>query len=119
MIQHKYGEFSDMQFSEAKQYLRKRIFFLLLVAEDLETREKFPDVDLQLAHTSVLYKISGLNDLLFQPAEVVSALSLLEEADKLIKGKFDFATYRKLILEAGAEIDKICASPRKEADTNA
>ena len=44
MYNHKYGEFADMQISEIKEILRKRIFFLLLVAEDLETKEKFPEV---------------------------------------------------------------------------
>ena len=115
MYQHKYGEFADMQISEAKEYIRKRIFFLLLVAEDLETREKFPDVDLSQAHESVMWRVSGLNELLLEPPCLVHALSLLEEAkNNLIKDEFDFKKYRKLILDAGAEISKIAESPNSK-----
>lgn len=111
MIKHKYGEFADRQISETKAFIRKRIFFLLLVAEDLENQIKFPGVNLEEAHTGVMWRISGLNDLLGQPQEIVNVLSLLEEAKNEIKGEFDsefnFPKYRKLILDAGAEVSKI------------
>lgn len=107
MISHKYGEFADMQISEIKQILRKRIFFLLLVAEDMETKTKFPEVNLEQANTTLLWRISGLNDLLGNPTELVTVLSLLEEAKNSITEDFDFGKYRKLILDAGAEIMKI------------
>lgn len=107
MIRHKYGEFADMQISEIKQVLRKRIFFLLLVAEDLKTKENFPEVDLEQANTTLLWRIAGLNNLLGQPTELVTVLSLLEEALQTIKTDFDFIKYRKLILDAGAEVMKI------------
>lgn len=110
MISHKYGEFSDLQISEMKQVLRKRIFFLLLVAEDLETKEKFPEVNLEQANTTLLWRIAGLNELLGEPTELVTVLSLLEEALNTIKTNFDFVKYRKLILDAGAEIMKIPSS---------
>ena len=110
MISHKYGEFSDLQISEIKQVLRKRIFFLLLVAEDLETKEKFPEVNLEQANTTLLWRIAGLNELLGEPTELVTVLSLLEEALNTIKTNFDFVKYRKLILDAGAEIMKIPSS---------
>lgn len=119
MVSHKYGEFADMQISDAKKYIRKRIFFLLLVAEDLDKREKFPDVDLLEAHNSTMSRISGFNSLLMCPPELVWVLSLLEEAKKLITDKFNFGRYRKLVLDAGAEVDKICEAPVKEVDTNA
>lgn len=107
MYPHKYGEFADMQISEIKEILRKRIFFLLLVAEDLETKTKFPKVNLEQANTTLLWRISGLNDLLGEPPELVTVLSLLEEAKNSITENFDFAKYRKLILDAGAEVMKI------------
>lgn len=113
MVAHKYGEFADMQFADAKAYIRKRIFFLLLVAEDLETRAKYPDIDLATAHESVMWKLSGLNELLGEPHELVTILSLLEKAKEIIKDKFDFKVYRKLILEAGAEVEKICATSKE------
>lgn len=107
MIKHKYGEFADRQISETKAFIRKRIFFLLLVAEDLENQTKFPGVNLEEAHTGVMWRISGLNDLLGQPQEIVNVLSLLEEAKNEIKEEFNFPKYRKLILDAGAEVSKI------------
>lgn len=107
MIPHKYGEFADMQIADIKQILRKRIFFLLVVAED---NSKFPDVNLPLAHTTLMWKISGLNELLGNPTELVTVLSLLEEALTNLKTDFEFAKYRKLILDAGAEVLKIAPS---------
>lgn len=107
MYTHKYGEFADMQISEIKEILRKRIFFLLLVAEDLEAKTKFPEVDLEQANTTLLWRISGLNELLGNPTELVTVLSLLEEAKNTITPNFNFSKYRKLILDAGAEVMKI------------
>lgn len=112
MVNHKYGEFADKQISEIKQILRKRIFFLLVVAED---NTKFPDVNLPLAHTTLMWKISGLNELLGEPVELVTVLSLLEEALNNLKTDFDFAKYRKLILDAGAEVLKIPSSSEEVA----
>lgn len=106
MVEHKYGEFADMQLDEIKRTLRKRIFFLLLVAED-ETKERFPDINLEQANTTLLWRISGLNELLGEPPELVTVLSLLEEARTTIKPDFDFAKYRKLVLDAGNEIMQI------------
>ena len=114
MYPHKYGKFTDMQISEIKEILRKRIFFLLLVAEDLEAKNKFPEVDLEQANTTLLWRISGLNELLGEPIELVTVLSLLEEAKNTIKPDFDFAKYRKLILDAGAEVMKIADTPREK-----
>ena len=114
MYPHKYGKFTDMQISEIKEILRKRIFFLLLVAEDLEAKVKFPEVDLEQANTTLLWRISGLNELLGEPIELVTVLSLLEEAKNTIKPDFDFAKYRKLILDAGAEVMKIADTPKEK-----
>ena len=106
-IPHKYGEFSQTQIAETKEILRKRIFFLLLVAEDLETKEKFPDIDLETAHTTLLWQIDGFSKLLNEPQEIVTVLSLLEEAKNIIKSDFDLKIYRKLILDAGAKVQQI------------
>ena len=104
MVQYKYGEFAEMQVSDMVQLIRKRIFFLLLVAE---SPGKFPDINLEKAHTSLMWKLSGFNELLGQPSEIVTTMSLLEEALNNLKTNFDFVKYRKLILDAGAEVSKI------------
>ena len=106
-MQHKYGEFSGNQISLTKQRLRREIFFLLLCV-DPETKDDYQDVDVNTAIRGVLYKLGGLNSVLFEPPALVLAISLLEEA--LIqygKSDFDFFVYRKLILDAGAQILKI------------
>lgn len=110
MVNHKYGDFADMQVADIIQILRKRIFWLLLYAEDRDTGKNFPGVDLEKANTSLLWRIAGLNKLLGEPPELVTVLSLLEEALDNIKTDFNFAKYRKLILDAGAEIVKIAPS---------
>ena len=115
MYPFKYGEFAELQIHEIKEILRKRIFFLLLVAEDIEAKEKFPEVDLMQANTTLLWRISGLNELLGEPTELVTVLSLLEEAKTTIKPDFDFVKYRKLILDAGAEIMKIADTSDQSA----
>ena len=118
MYQHKYGEFADKQIDEIKEILRHRIFFLLLVAEDEAKNNKveYPHIDLIKANTSLLWRISGLNELLGNPIELVTVLSLLEEAKNTIKGdNFNFKKYRKLILDAGEEIMKIASSNNESA----
>lgn len=117
MFSHKYGEFADMQISEIKEVLRKRIFFLLLVAEDEIKKNKmdFPEIDLMQANTTLLWRISGLNELLGNPTELVTVLSLLEEAKNTITEDFDFSKYRKLILDAGAEVMKIADTPKDQS----
>ena len=118
MYQHKYGEFADKQIDEIKEILRHRIFFLLLVAEDEAKNNKveYPHIDLMKANTSLLWRISGLNELLGNPIELVTVLGLLEEAKNTIKGdNFNFKKYRKLILDAGEEIMKIASSNSESA----
>lgn len=110
MVNYKYGDFADMQVADIIQILRKRIFWLLLYAEDRDAGKNFPGVDLEKANTSLLWRIAGLNKLLGEPPELVTVLSLLEEALDNIKTDFNFAKYRKLILDAGAEIVKIVPS---------
>ena len=118
MYHYKYGDFADMQISEIVQILRKRIFWLLLYAEDRETGEKFPGINLEKANTSLLWRIAGLNKLLGEPPELVTVLSLLEEALSIVKTDFDFAKYRKLILDAGAEIIKIAPFSGDEIESS-
>ena len=56
----------------------------------------------------LLYKLGGLNSVLYEPPELVTVISLLEAA-RIEYGKenFNFKIYRKLVLDSGAEILKI------------
>ena len=107
MWQHKYGEFNTNQIEETKKYMRKQIYFLLLYV-DPNTKDEYPDVNVESAFNNVLTKLSGLNELLFYPTELVVVLSLLEQALAEFKNpNFSFGIYRKLILDAGNEVLKI------------
>ena len=107
MWKHKYGEFDPTQVEDAKKYIRKQIYFLLLYV-DPNTKDEYPNVNVESAFNNILTKISGMNELLFYPAEIVVVLSLLEQALTEFKNPdFSFSVYRKLILDAGNEVLKI------------
>ena len=113
-MKHKYGEFSFEQFEDAKEYVRKQIFFLLLIV-DPNTKDSFKYVNQDEAFHEIMNKLSGMNHLLGEPTELVMVLSLLEEAYwELQNPDFEFKRYRKLILDAGSEVLKI-----KEGGDNA
>lgn len=106
-ITHKYGAFKDTQMAFSKRKLRKSIFFLLLCV-DPKTKDEYKDIDINQTIDNVLHRINGLNKVLFYPQEIVTIVSLLQEAkDEFNKPEFDFMLYRKLILDAGAEVLKI------------
>ena len=107
MIRYKYGRFTREQIDEEKKSLRKKIFYLLLCV-DPNTKQDVGEVDVDRMFNGILYRIEGLNIALFYPPEIVGVISLLLRA----KEEYDtpgteFAVYRKLILDAGAEILKI------------
>lgn len=104
---YKYGEFANNQISETKEYMRKRIFFLLLICDPLKKQE-YENVNVLEAFDNELRKLAGLNSILFEPPELVRIISLLEAA--LIEYKcteFNWSKYRKLVLDAGNEVLKI------------
>ena len=107
MVKHKYGSFKTKQVREVKETMKKQIFFLLLLA-DPATKGQYPEVDIKRAFDNFLYKINGFNSLLSYPAEIVEIFSILECArEELDKPDFDFQKYRKLVLDAGAQVSKI------------
>lgn len=106
-VKTKYGSFTPNQIRESKETIRKQIFFLLLLA-DPKTKDQYPDVNICLAFDNLMYKIDGFNSLFGYPTEVVEIMSILEEARKeLDESQFNFEKYRKLILDAGAQVSEI------------
>ncbi len=106
-MKHLYGEFSENQIVETKKSLRSSIFFLLLCA-DPETAYLHKDVDISKAFDNLLYKIDGLNSLLCYQQIIVDIMSLLKEAQNIYNSPdYDFQVYRKLVLDAGAEVLKL------------
>lgn len=103
----KYGNFSQTQISAAKESMRKQIYFLLLIV-DPRTCNDYSNVDVNVAFDTTLRKFGGLNSVLNESPELVWIISLLEAA--LIEyhsDNFNYATYRKLVLDAGNEVLKI------------
>ena len=106
-MRYKYGEFTSEQIRQTKIYLRKQIYFLLLMV-DPKTRDTCPNTDVDAAFDSLLGKVDGINEILFAPPEMVRVIGLLEEALKEYhKENFSFGRYRKHVLDAGAEVLKI------------
>lgn len=106
-MKHKYGEFTNSQIAETKKMLRKQIYFLLLIV-DPSTRGEYENINVEEAITGIMYKIAGLNDLLLNPPELVLVLSLIQSAlTEYLSPEFEYKTYRKLILDAGARILEI------------
>lgn len=103
----KYGYFSQTQISAAKESMRKQIYFLLLIV-DPRTRNDYSNVNIDVAFDTTLRKFGGFNSVLNESPELVWVISLLEAA--LIEyhsDSFNYATYRKLVLDAGNEVLKI------------
>lgn len=100
----KYGEFTPEQIHKTKLLIQKSIFFLLLYVDPNE-REKYKDIDVVGAFGTLQRKISGFNSVLLEPPEVVMTISILEAALQEYQSEcFNWKIYRKLILDAGAEI---------------
>lgn len=105
-MKYKYGNFSPLQFEKYKNKIRKDIFFLLLSADKKVAPIRTVDVD--SAITNLMYQLDGLNQILCYQPEVVRIITLLEEAKSIYGNEpFDFPMFRKLILDAGAEVLKI------------
>lgn len=104
---HLYGRFSENQIEQTKKNLRGSIFFLLLCVDE-KTSWEYQDVDVNKSFNGLLLKLGGMNELLLEPPEIVTTMSLLQAAlIEYNKPEFNFSTYRKLILDAGAEINKL------------
>ena len=98
---HLYGNFTKTQMKEQKKSLHNSIHWLLIYKE-----EEYEYLDAYFE--SLLLRIGGLNDILFEPPELVTLLSLLHAARKEANDdKFEFKRYRKLILDSHSLIDKI------------
>ena len=106
-MKHLYGEFTQNQIAQTKKSLRGSIFFLLLCVDN-KTSHEYKEVDVNKCFKGLLLKLGGLNELLMNQPELVMVLSLLQAAmNEYNNPEFEFKTYRKLILDAGAEVEKL------------
>ena len=102
-----YGHFDDKQFEDYKVKLHKDLFWLLLY-KDPKTKDEF-NVDFDKYFINLMLRIDGLNEILSYPVEIITIMSLLQAAwDEAHQDEdFDYQSYRKLILDAYHEVDKI------------
>ena len=101
-MQYKYGTLPTNQIHTEKEHLKKAIFILLPYKEtEYELLDKYFD--------SLLFRISGLNELFMHQPEIIKLMSLLEAA----RYETSFTKYRKAILDATALVDSI-----RECDVN-
>lgn len=106
-MKHLYGEFTQNQIAETKKSLRGSIFFLLLCV-DKRTSHEYEEVDVNKSFKGLLLKLGGLNQLLMNQPELVTVMSLLQAAmSEYNSSEFNYKIYRKLILDAGSEVDKL------------
>lgn len=106
-MKYKYGDFSSDQISKTKEYIRKRIFFLLLIVDPKE-KNKYNHINVCDAFDIELREIGGLNSILQEPLELVKVISLLEAAlIEYTSSNFSWTKYRKLVLDAGSEVNNI------------
>lgn len=106
-MEHLYGKFADSQIKKTKKSIRGSIYFLLLCV-DPNTSSDYQDIDVNKTFDNLLYKLDGFNSLLQFPQVIVDIMCLLKAAQNLYNSEnFSFKKYRKLILDAGAEVLKI------------
>lgn len=106
-MNHKYGEFSQEQFESYKKKLHSEIHWLLIY-KDPSKSSNFNNIDFDKYFIGLMKRLNGLNRILMFPSEMVSIMASLEAAhEETEKDDFNFSSYRKLILDAHAMVDKI------------
>ena len=100
-MESKYGEFKITQILEHKQELHDNIITLLYMKE-----ENNPTLDNYIS--SLLWRLSGYNEIFGNQAIMIDIMSNLEEARiEASKEYCDFKKYRKLVLDSFNMIDKL------------
>lgn len=100
-MESKYGNFKITQIVEHKQVLHDNILALLYMKE-----ENSPTLDNYFS--SLLWRLSGYNEIFGNQAIMIDIMSNLEEARiEASNAKCDFQKYRKLVLDFFNMIDKL------------
>lgn len=101
-MEYLYGSFSSKQMEQAKKQMHSMIHWLLIYKEQNYDPDK-----LDRYFNTVLLRLSGFNELLEYPETLVELISNLQAARTMAKAKlFQFADYRKLILDSHTLIDR-------------
>lgn len=100
-MESKYGDFKITQVVEHKQVLHDNILALLYMKE-----ENSPT--LENYFSSLLWRLSGYNEIFGNQAIMIDIMSNLEEARiEASQDSCDFKKYRKLVLDSFNMIDRL------------
>lgn len=104
-----YCSFPETQLTQTAKSMHNDVHRLLLYKDDKIKEKLFcSDDDFKSYFTNILYRFGGLNTLLGCPVKMIALLSTLQAAYNVVDSdEFDFATYRKLILDAHGYIDQV------------
>lgn len=106
-LTHKYGEFNCKQIDEYKTKMRKKIFWLILYTDE-KINDQYKNVNVVSYHENLLKQLSGLNSIFNNSSDIVDIICILESAlIELKKEDFNFKSYRKLVLDAGALMENL------------
>lgn len=108
-MEYLYGQFDDRQAQDCAKHMHNEIHILLLFKDPKVDQILFKtDEEFHEYFVNLLYKFGGLNDLLGNPDYFVELMTVLRLAlSEVEKTEFNFATYRKLILDAHGLITAI------------
>lgn len=99
--------FTEKQIEAEKEMLRKKIFFALLIV-DPNTKDNYPDVDVDATFADLQDTIAGVNEVFGNPIEIIDVAAKIAMALKEFhKPDFEYKKYRKFILDAGNTVMKI------------
>lgn len=108
-MKYLYGEFSNRQVELNEKVMHGEIHKLLL-HKDANVEDEIFSSDKQflIYFENILKRYGGLNTLLFEPPKMIIFLSTLQAAyNECLKNDFDYAVFRKLILDAQGYLSEI------------
>ena len=99
---HLYGYFTDSQITTNAKIMHSEVHKLLLFKDKNVNQVIFDNEEDYLCYfKNLLYRLGGLNELLYCPVQLVALLATLQSVyDMVNSDKFDFCEYRRLILDA-------------------
>jgi hypothetical protein len=101
---------SSKQLDDELLKLKKQIFFLLLIV-DPDTKSTYKNINVEDVFNDLFRKIDALNVLFCNPPGFVNVLSSLVTAEEeRLSEDYDFALYRKYILDAGGAVERMRAT---------
>lgn len=108
-MEYKYGSLTSDNLIDIAEYMRKQIYFLLLIT-DPNTQNHYTNINVDDAFENVLTNFGGVCSAFFHPRILVNIIGSLESAlidyhaTVYTPETFKSSKCRKLILDAGNEV---------------